>query len=233
MSIVLDIIIVAIVVFFAVRMYHRGFAVAAVQIAGYLALVTCGLMVSTGLSNITYNTFVEPAVCSSIEANIETLGSESTAEVIDAVYDGLPEIVVNLSENRGVTRELLTEQLSEQISDGADAAASAVATTLIKPIVTSVFTVVFLLLVMVIGGWAVKLLAKLADKIFSAPIVGGLNRLLGGLLGIAQGALWATVFAWLISMIVMLTADGFIGINAEVIGSTYIFKIIAELNPLA
>lgn len=233
MSIALDIIIVAIVLFFAIRMYRRGFAVAAVQIAGYLALVTCGLMVSQGLSNVTYRTLVEPAVCSTIEGHIATIGTDGATEVIDAVYDGLPEIVVTLSENRGVTREALGQQLTENITEGASAAASAVASTLIKPIVTSVFTVVFLLLIMVIGGWAVKLLAKLADKIFSAPVVGGLNHLLGGVLGIAQGALWATVFTWLVSMVVMLTADGFIGINAEVIGSTYIFKLVSSLNPLA
>lgn len=233
MSIVLDIIIVAIVVFFAIRMCMRGFAVAAVQIAGYLALVTCGLMVSTGLSNITYNAFVEPAVCSTIEQRITVAGAEGAAGVIDAVYDELPGVVVNLSENRGVTREQLTAQFSEKIADGAGAAASAVATTLVKPIVTSVFTVVFLLLIMIIGRWVVKLLAKLADKIFSAPVVGGINRFLGLLLGVAQGGLWAAVFVWLVSTLVMLTADGLLGINAEVIGGTYIFKIIAELNPLA
>ena len=233
MNIALDIIVVAIVLIVMCCGARKGFAHAIVEFAGYAALLTFSLLISTGLSNITYRTLVEPRVCSTIESTIDEAGGENLSAAVDKIYDNLPSLVTNLSENQGITRESINEQLSTKMQSGASVAAQTVSNMLVKPIVTSIFTVVFLILVVIIGGFVIKWLAKIADKVFSVSFVGGINRFLGGLLGAVEGLIFAAIFVWVVSMIALMMSDGLFGITADVIDSTHLFKIIKDLNPLA
>ena len=77
----------------------------------------------------------------------------------------------------------------------------------------------------------VKFLAKMINRVFSFSIIGKANRLLGGIIGIPKGIIFAILFCMVISLIVSLN-NGFLIFTAENIEKTYVFKFFAEIIPL-
>lgn len=71
-----------------------------------------------------------------------------------------------------------------------------------------------------------KVAAKLLNKLFSFSIVGKINRLLGGILGIPKGMLLALIFCMLTILIVTVSKDGFWIFTDKAVESSYIFKWI-------
>lgn len=79
---------------------------------------------------------------------------------------------------------------------------------------------------------ASKVAARILNKLFSFSVVGKINRLLGGILGIPKGVLLALIFCMLTLLIVTLSENGFWIFTEKTVESSYIFKWIYTIIPL-
>ena len=79
---------------------------------------------------------------------------------------------------------------------------------------------VFLMIILI---FIVKILAKFINRLFSFSIVGSLNRVLGGIVGIPKGIIIAALFCTVVSLIVSVTENGFLIFTGEAVRGSWFF----------
>lgn len=100
----------------------------------------------------------------------------------------------------------------------------------IKPIILKILKVLIFILVFLVIIIIVKIVAGLMGFVNKVPIAGGINRMLGGVLGFLQGILMLYVVALLLKLIIAVTSNDLMVINDATINAGNIFKEIYNYN---
>ncbi len=228
MSIVLDLIIIAIILFFVLSSAKRGFVNAVVETVGIVAAIIISLTISTPLSQATYDKIIEPSIKS-----VTSLDSIGTVEqVTDTAWEALPSFIKNNSESLGISVDEFNQSIAQNIDNGVEAAAEAAVKKIVEPIALKVLKTVYAVVLAVLLIVAVKFIAKVVNRLFSFSIIGKANRTLGGVIGLFKGTVVALLFCMVVSLIVSFTKNGFLIFTAENINNSYIFKLLADIIPM-
>ncbi len=225
MGILLDVILVAVVLVFAFISAKRGFVRTVIELAGWLLAVVLAFSVSGAVADYVYDDIVAPKITESLVQAVEN----SAEDALLAVTDHLPDYVVNAAAFLNVDINALIDQ---NVGKGAGEVVGSVTQTVVRPIVTGLIRVIAGLILFTLLMFVVRFLARTLNRLFNIPIIGGVNRLLGGVLGAAKGLVVAVVLVFLLSTIVALTQNGFLIFTKESIDSSYLFKFIAGFNPM-
>lgn len=227
MSIILDLIVVAIILVSVFLSAKRGFVRVAIELAGFIAAIILTFTISTPLSSATYDKIIEPPLISSVG----DAASGNTGEVIDKTWNSLPDFIKNNSTKIGISKDTFDAKISDNLQNGAESAAKTASQNVIKPVAVKFIGLFYSVVLLIILMFVVKILARLLNKLFSFSIVGKLNRTLGGIVGIPKGIITAIAFCMLVSLIVPLTKNGIWIFNAQSIENSTIFKFFTELTP--
>lgn len=227
MSIIIDLIVIAIVALTGLLSAKRGFVRCVIELAGFIAAVYITFALSAPLANATYDRFVEPTVVSSV-----TSASNDTADdVVEGVWNALPGFIKSHADTIGLSRENLNDKIAGNIENGAQAAVESASQAVIKPVVTGILGLLYSLIIMIILMIAVKFLAKFLNKLFSFSLIGKVNHALGFIVGIFKGIIIAFVFCIAVSLIVSFTTNGILIFTKENIDGTAIFSYIVSFSP--
>lgn len=218
MSILLDLIIIAIIGICTLLSAKKGFVKTVIRLVGLILALVLSVTFSGPLSEFTYSKAVEPAVISAIDGVVSDVVDGAEGAVKEQVYETLPEFIKNnidISDfeinNDGSIAKNITESAVEPI-----------ALTLLR----AVFSIFLFLVFSIVSGF----LAKVLNKIFSFSILGKANRILGGVVGAVQGIIFAVIFVLVVTVIVSLSG-GFLIFTPEAIDKTVLFNFIAKLLP--
>lgn len=227
MKYILDLVIIAIIVITMFLSAKRGFVRVAVELVGFIVACFLTFTISTPLSDMTYDKIIEPTVIESV-SNV----TEATSEQLsNGIWENLPNIVKDNSEMFKISKESLDSNLSSNINNGTESAAKTASQNIIKPVATKILSLLYSVVLLIALMFIVKLLAKLLNKLFSFSVVGKLNRILGGIIGIPKGIIIVVVFCMVVSLIVSYTTDGFLIFNKESINNSVIYNFIYKLIP--
>ncbi|MBQ3817418.1 MAG: CvpA family protein [Clostridia bacterium] len=227
MSIVIDVLILAIIIICAYISAKHGFVRSVIEIAGFLAAVWITFLVASPMANYCYDKFIHKEIVNSATDAAESYGEKSS----NAIWDSLPEVIKNNSERIGISSEDFIEKTVSGISSGAKSSVEAASKEIIKPVIVKVLGLLFSVIILIILMIIVKFLAKLLNKLFSFSIVGKLNRMLGGIAGAAKGVIVAFAFCLVISLIISFTKNGIFFFTEENIDKTVIFKFLLSFSP--
>ena len=216
MSIIIDLIIVAIILVTALISAKQGFVRAVVEVAGFVAAVLVAFSVSAPLADITYEKVIEPPIL-------------STAQTADSVWESLPSFITDNSEKLGITKEHIEKIVVESTLSSTDTALNEISQKAVKPVATGILETLYAVILIVVLLFVVKILAKLLNKAFSFSVVGKLNRTLGGLLGVVKGLAIALIVCEIVVLIISFTDNGIWIFNNENIDKTYIFKFLTNV----
>ncbi len=238
-GILIDLIIVGIVVICARKGAKNGFAktlvgffafAVAIVLAGVLCAPAANLVYDKGLREPIENT-----VYSTVEENFvggELVGTtEQISQFVDEGISKLPSFIKRLTgieDKKDAVLETVNELKSAEIKEITDEiVAKYVGPVVIRILSIFVFIILFVVLLLIC-----KLLSKGLKLVNKLPLIGKLNALLGGVLGLLQGAIIVLIISW---VLVAITSDGgsFLGIiSAETIGSSLVLKTVSTYNPL-
>jgi len=115
-------------------------------------------------------------------------------------------------------RDLLGQQSATAVTDAATALAHAIAEVVASVVI---FIVAFLLILLV---WF--LLSRLLNLAARLPLIRGLNRLLGGVIGLVQGALLLFFAAWILKL-----CGGVF--PTDVVDASTVLKFFMTTNPIS
>ncbi len=225
MSIVLDLIVLAIIGICVLISAKRGFVKCLVETVGFVAAIVIAFTISSPLADVTYDKIIEPPV---VKAAVDAVGESAEHEA----WNALPDFIVNSdSAFFGTTVNTFTQKITQNISNGTETAVKTASQEIVKPVATKLLSLLFSVILILVLLIVVKFLAKLLNSLFSISVVGKLNRTLGGIVGGVKGIVIAIIFCMIISLILSFTAKPFLIFSQENISNSYIFKFLTEIIP--
>lgn len=232
MSIILDIIFLAIILLCVIFSAKKGFAKSIIEVAGFVGAVILAITVSGPLAEITYDKVVEPSVIrvaeeASVAAdqNIE----DNISLLSDKIWESLPDFVKNNSKD--IDQNNFLDNVNIDTGDTVTGVAQKVSQTVAKPVVTKMLSALYAVIILIVLLILVKLLVKLINPLFKLSVIGKLNRSLGGVLGFLKGVLLSVIFCAAVSLIVSFTKEGFLCFTREAVEESFIVGKIISILP--
>ncbi len=222
-SILIDLIIVAIILIVTLISAKQGFVRTLISVVGFVAAVIIAFNVSGPLANTTYDKYIEPALVDTVSQSI----NDTANATADQIWQGLPPFLTNNAEKFNISKDSLDGLITKNgnVSD----TVGNVSQTAVKPILTEIIKTLYAVILIVVLLFAVKLLAKFLNKLFSFSLVGKLNTALGGVIGLIKGTVIAVIVCEIIILLISITPNGIWIFNNQNIASTVIFKFLSNI----
>lgn len=224
MSIVLDVLIVALLVIFLLIGKKKGFVCTAIELLGWIAVAVFAIPLAQTAANWVYDVCIDNSICNAVNKTIVETSDGSLITAINDYIAKLPSFVSSqLAENEITASYILNQgELNDNIAGAVSNA--------VKPIIIPLISAIISIILAIVGIFCVRLLAKVCGGIVNRiPIVGSVNGLLGAMLGLVKGAVITGIAVFIISTVLNIRTEGIFGITSETVNNTYIFKVIAGL----
>ncbi len=220
---ILDICFVASVVWMIYQSYRQGFLQSAVRTIGFLAAGIVAFAGSRILSEACYQLFFRDKLTATLETTIlSAANTNDFTEKMQLVIDSLPSLVQNVLSATGVNADTLAGQLSGSAQQSAEQISQLVMETVLHPLIVTMLNGICFLILFGAVMILVRSLVKILRGVRRIPLVGSLNALLGGAMGIVEAAVVWYVVTIAIHFVLDISG-GFTWLNREIIQSTWVF----------
>ncbi len=158
---------------------------------------------------------------------IQTEMKESVTEkMLTTLLDGwaAPETVADILETLQGTTDSINGVLDVFISGDKSATAQVFEETVLGPAIKGILRVLIFVLLLIVLKLITNPIAGLFKFVNEIPIIGPVNKLFGGVLGIVEGAVIVIIVALLVRLTVFLSEGSLMFLNIDTIDKTYIFK---------
>ncbi len=241
-GILLDVILVAIALLCIRKGSKDGFAKTIVSFAGIFIAIILAVSISKPIANYAYTNFAQKPIETAVENVIKDQANSTSenAPSLDMLISGIeekiedektPAFIKNLfgtEEKRAELKEDIKSVYTPDIAELSKAATEKVLKPVLISIISAVVFITIFLAVLIICAILSKAL-KIVNKI---PLLGGVNALLGGIIGLLKALIIVLIINY---VIVSVTSSGtnILGvITAETVNSSLIMKNLALVNPL-
>lgn len=185
---VADIIIIAVFALLFFIDFKRGIAITILNVAGVALTGFLAYHISNILASWVYTAFVQQTLTTNLQQMIDTQGINSA---IANSFSALPNWVMGMLgfflSIFGLDSSVYTNDF--QVPNSAAAAVSTSVENLIQPVITGMFRLVIGVVISIIIFIIIKILVKKLARVFKIPVVKQINKLLGGVLGLAEAAI--------------------------------------------
>lgn len=185
---VADIIIIAVFALLFFIDFKRGIAITILNVAGLALTGFLAYHISNFLASWVYTAFVQQTLTTNLQQMIDTQGINSA---IANSFSALPNWVMGMLgfflSIFGLDSSVYTNDF--QVPSSAAAAVSTSVENLIQPVITGMFRLVIGVVISIIIFIIIKILVKKLARVFKIPVVKQINKLLGGVLGLAEAAI--------------------------------------------
>ena len=156
----------------------------------------------------------------------ETVNVSSVTTQAEVLLDSIPGFMASFASSAGVDLDEIKTQISSEKFSSANLAIELV-DKIAKPIAVGALTAIFFLLLSVVLIFVLKWIAGLLAKLFKLPLIGTVNKVLGGVLGACKGVL-VIVFICTFLDIIFANGDGEI---PDMVNNSYVVGLLDNINP--
>ena len=213
--------------------YCRGFVKVFLSFLGFVAAVVLGVLAAQFLSRLLFNQVIRDTLVEALtQYQWEGGVTQDLAQSLIGALNSLPGWVSGI-----LSLFSLDTGKAVEIIDGLahpDTTAMAVSLTedLLQPLFLSFLGLVLFLFSFVVLLFLFRRLADLAGGLVERlPLIHGVNRLLGGVVGAANGLLWVFVLASLAALFLLVTKGGTPWLNLDLIQQSLLFSRVMEQVP--
>lgn len=227
LSLILDIILVAVFAAFVFAAVKKGFIRTLLELVAVVAALVLAYQFSPVMSQAVFDGMLEKNITSSIETQIgDNFDATTAAKKAETALDAIPDFAVSLAETAGVNIDNIKNNISaEKLS--AENVAKELVEKIAEPIVTGALTIIFFVLLSCVLIIILRIAAAKIAKLFKVPLVGTVDKLLGAVLGICRGLV---VLVLICTVLEFLFANGNGELAAAVKNST-VMEILDNINP--
>lgn len=226
MSMILDLVTVAVILFLIGLAARKGFLRSLIELVGFGVSIAVAWMLSTSVGNWIYSNLLETPIKSAVSSwsqNASESAREAFAQMLGQYVSG------------GAGSSSFSSGAMQTLSNAVSAGGSIFQSALEQPVDllgAAIGRGIAFILIMIICLAAVRLIARISDLLKRVPIIGGINRLGGAVIGIAEAAIVIFVFCTLAAVLIPIFAvQQNPPITAEVIDKSYLFKFFYHANP--
>nr|WP_303928342.1 CvpA family protein [Ruminococcus bromii] len=185
---VADIIIIAVFALLFFIDFKRGIAITILNVAGVALTGFLAYHISNFLASWVYTAFVQQTLTTNLQQMINTQGINSA---IANSFSALPNWAMGMLgfflSIFGLDSSVYTNDF--QVPNSAAAAVSTSVENLIQPVITGMFRLVIGVVISIIIFIIIKILLKNLPRVAKPPVGKQINKLLGGVLGLAEAAI--------------------------------------------
>lgn len=222
-AIFLDLLFAVTIVMMVYRAYHKGFLQSAIQTLGYIAASVVAFFGGRALSEACYQLFFRDRLRASLEnALLASADTNDFTEKIQAATAELPKIVQNLLASAGMGADALADRLSGSVEESAHELSGILLETVLHPLISTLLNGICFLILFTAAMVLVRCLSKAAGGIRHIPLVGSVNALLGGAMGLVQAAVVWFVIAVAVDFLIGATG-GFSWLNRQTVTDSFVF----------
>ena len=209
-----DLLFLAVFSFAAVKSWQKGFLAGLAELIGAVFGVGVAVWGSRTLAPGIYEKFLSDTVTEKVEAAVAQSGGDIAAAVqgLDFLPDSLRTTLAEAIQTAG-------GQLPEKV------------TSLLEPVILPLVQVVLFVLLCVVVRWAFGLLIAVLRGINGVPLVGGVNQVLGLVLGLCTGALDCWLLALVLWFAASVTAGSLTWLNTAVLQRSIGYSFFGAFNP--
>ncbi|MGN0557514.1 MAG: CvpA family protein [Acutalibacteraceae bacterium] len=229
--IIIDAAVILIVAAFVWIQAKRGFVRTIIEVVGCIAAALIAFSAAGYLSNLVFDSTMRKGIVESVDQSIAENGSDSAAKAAEQIWDGLPAFVTGVAEHGGLDKAELARRIDKAVEGGSRDLGRIIADDLIKPIVTALMSFVFAIILFSVLMILVRKLALWVNKAFRLPVLGTMNKVLGGVLGFFKGCIIVFALTMLISLLMAVMNNDLGVFTPERIDATRIFKTLYALSP--
>ncbi len=232
MHYIIDVTLLALIIFVVYRSVSKGFIASLFDSCAVGISAVATYFLCSPVSKYVYENFVEGLMKTRLSNALEN-GISSNLSLTDKVLkmvEALPAGAIRLAQTAGVDLKALAQGVTSSAADTNEklinAVVDKVAVNIMMVVVEAVVAIVLFILIAIIVKAFAKTFGKKANDI---PIIGGVNKALGGVFGIVKAILILFVVCTLMYIISGSSKDENV-INS--VNYSKIYSIISGMNPL-
>ena len=226
MTLLLDVGIVALVIMFAIGGYKKGLLISLVNVAGTIIACALAPLVSSVFSTMIYDSFIKEEITESVSKATEGIPANmGDIERATEILSKLPNSINNMLSFVGVQADGLA---AEAISTRLDV--PELIEGIVRPNAMRLISTVLTVILFIIISVGLKFAAHAATKALEAVKLGTVNKILGGVFGIAESAFIIMMVTLLVYFVMMfMSPEGCAYVNDR-INETVLYKIIYQYS---
>lgn len=202
---------------------HKGFAAAFAGLLVYVVAVAAAGYVNEPVSAYLYDNVIRDAVHNILAREFDLVLGGAGGEAINFL-ESVPSILRMLIGAGGEDIPTLPAGTAPVTGMAEELASHVIDVALESPLMTLLHTVSFLLVFSLVA-FVMRSLARVFIGVNSVPVIGGVNIVFGGILGLLEAVLTLYVGAFILRLLVTVSGSSWWWLNHEVIGATYIWNI--------
>lgn len=214
MAWIYDLLFLVVFAFAAVVSWQKGFLASLTELIGAVVGVGVAVWASRTLAGPIYDQFLSGSVTEKVENAVAQSGGDLAAAVQG--LDFLPETV--------------RTTLAQLVQSAGDTLPGQI-TTALEPILLPFVQVLLFVVLCLIVRLVFRLLVGLFRGVNAVPLVGGVNRLLGLVMGLVTGALDCWLLALLLWFIASVTAGSLEFLTLSVLDQSVGYNFFGAFNP--
>ena len=218
MSLIIDLILIAIVAFCAWNGYRKGFIMG---ISGILALIVAfyGAQIVADTYSQEFTSMLKPFVSGVVDAAVADvqIGGEDgydNEEVYEVTYDALGNIGILKSAAQDIANEI-----AERVERTGQTMREVIVSVLCSKIAYVLTSVIVFLLILIVF----TVIANILNLAFKMPGLEFINESLGALFGFAKGAIIVVAIAWVMRYLGVL-------VDEDIVNKTLLLEWLMEHN---
>ncbi len=230
-ALIVDICLLLIVALFVWQSAKRGFLRTLTEVVGCILAVVISFSLASFAAEKFYDNAVKPGIVESVNSTVNGTSTQAIGEAIDKAWSSVPSFITTLLVGDGYDKQTVTEKIEESVKQGSESIGEAVTDNIIKPIVTAAISFILAIIIFALLMVLVRFISKKVGLIKKIPLVGTANAVLGGVFGFFKGLIIIYALVVLISILMPMCQNKLWIFNAEMIGKSYLFKMLYELSP--
>lgn len=234
MSLIVDLIFIAIILFCIISGVKKGFIRSVMNLVTFAAAFICAWQFTPYLADYYSERIFIPSITEKVSALITSIINNGSGTLgLDNLFADKPEAFIDITRRFGSDLPSLENYYGGQTAVDSFNLTEKISAFIATPVAKSISSV--LAFITIFAG--VTLLFIIAtfvlDAIFKLPILSTLNRFLGLLLGLVCGAL----NVWVISLVIEALAGSLAAVypdyfNVSIANNSVLFNIFREYNPI-
>ncbi len=222
---IVDLALVIVIVITVAVSAYRGFLSSLIRLLGVAVAIVAGIIVSRVLAEPIFNAWFREGLIDSVSEKIST--AVSVEDLVKTIEGGFLGILIGVfgdgSKLADFVKDLTVldhQKIAVAVVDG-----------VVKEPVESLIALVLFLITFVLVVVVVAILVKVTGVLNTVPIIGGLNRILGALLGIVYGFGICYLLVILVAFFFLITGNWeFYSKNIQ--SNTIFFSWLYRYNPI-
>ena len=220
-ALVFDIVFLVLFIVVIILYARRGFMASLVQFIGNLVSLLGALFLSGRVAPMLFDRFLKNSFVDRIDSTIAQQGSVDLAATVNKYAGFLPESI----------QQKLVQTAGGFLDFAAPDVAERIVKDVMEPLITPIIAIVLFFVAFALCRLLVSFLVAVLTNLNRIPIIGGVNRLLGVVMGALAACVDLYILLCAVWALIVITDGNISFLNQQVLADSTFYQIFSGFNP--